>query len=172
MEYSENDDKTRKDDNYSHRAYLAYAIDLMIEVLNVDRETINIDREKFIGDINKYEIDSFIAAILRKGVAILYDTGNRDNEGNEMDYNMSIFGKAKKLTEKQEKCISNLKGPLMKELYTFGIWTLKTDNNNFNCNGIEKHSNGEELDMVLLGEDPMDIGTFYSTLNIDVQPRR
>lgn len=173
MPYSKDDDKTRKDDRYSHRAYLAHAIDLIIEKLNVDKNALAEERKRFIEDIDGYYIYGFIAAILRKGVAIVYDVGNVDIEGNEMEYNEMIFGKVLKPTESQIECIFKLKEPIMRELYTMGILILNQDNNiNLNDEEIKKWQCSQEISLILSGQNPMDLGTFYNTLDISDEPRR
>lgn len=168
MPYDENDEREGlQNRQYNHIAYIAKAIDLILEKLGIDKETFV--RTK----IEKFNTDELIAAILNLKISFFYEMGNTSHDGELLNY--TIFMKPVNITEKQEKELLYLKESLTKERYVISINILNSDET-YRKNEDIKYAYDREKTPIryICYEDgrfeSFDVDEFYKLINVSREP--
>lgn len=165
--YAERDDRTRSLREYEHKVYLFSALEMLYNELK-DTKGNYMNEEHFAIFIEKkfgYAIiPEFIKAILISDVAMLYDAGNYDNHGEEIDdigY-ITYFHKNKNLSLKQKNTLLEIKESLKKEEYGIKLATLIDDESlNFNLSFGYTFEEDGPVKWVIKKQEQEEIDTFF-----------
>ena len=172
MPYAQKDKKDRKQNEYAHIVYLTNALDLILRELEKQK------KEFITKYIRKFDVDDITGAILELKIPFFYDTGNKDEDGNDIDDDnrYTIFEKSIGFTEKQEKALLSMKESFQKEQYKIAIQVFPSDNKiNWKMEGLELYENDEDerLNWILLDNDnSVDVEVFYKIINVSRENHR